>query len=172
MLRCFLPAVAVPDHCQYVRSLVESRCCPTFAFVYAVSGRRRSTKQYRVTGRLLPAAAAGLAAGFASAGFWPGGGGVEYPAFYAYAYPEPAGFADAAVRPDQAYYHPDLHEFILPYDAVRTAPDPDEALLAFLQSTYEAAATLGAWDRSALECPLGTPSVPRRINVPLPSPPE
>ncbi|MEP0547783.1 MAG: DUF5996 family protein [Rhodothermales bacterium] len=86
----------------------------------------------------------------ASAGFWPGSGLGEA-AFYAYAYPTPDGFADRAVEPDAAYFYPDLGEFVLPYEAVRTAPDPDAALLAFLQSTYEAAADLADWDRAALE---------------------
>jgi len=72
-------------------------------------------------------------------------------AFYSYAYPEPAGFPDAAVRPDAAFYHRELREFVLPYDAVRTAADPDAALLAFLQSSYAAAADLAHWDRRALE---------------------
>ena len=86
-----------------------------------------------------------------SAGWWPGGGALGEPAFYAYAYPEPAGLPEAAVRPAQAYYHRDLREFILPYDAVRQAGDPDATLLDFLQSTYEAAAGLARWDRAALE---------------------
>ena len=86
-----------------------------------------------------------------SCGFWPGSPPVAYPAFYAYAYPEPAGFASATARPDGAFYSQDLREFILPYDAVRQAKDPDATLLAFFQSTYEAAATLGKWDRAALE---------------------
>jgi hypothetical protein len=86
-----------------------------------------------------------------SAGFWPGGSGLEEAAFYSYAYPEPDGFKAAKARPAQAYYHKDLREFILPYDAVRTAADPDAMLLDFLQSTYEAAANLGRWDRAALE---------------------
>lgn len=86
-----------------------------------------------------------------SAGFWPGGGAVAEPAFYSYAYPEPAGYRDSVVRPSAAAYNPDLREFILPYDAVRTADSPDEALLDFLQSTYDAAADLGRWDRPALE---------------------
>src|SRR5689334_23533701 len=81
-----------------------------------------------------------------SAGFWPGGGPVAYPAFYSYAYPEPPGFAQAPVRPAAAFYSNDLKEFLLPYDAVRTAGDPDETLLAFLQSTYEAAAKGAGWD--------------------------
>ncbi len=84
-----------------------------------------------------------------SAGYWPGGS--DEGSFYSYAYPEPAGFADQPVQPDAAYYDPALGEFILPYRAVRTAADPDATLLAFLQSTYEAAATTGAWDRPALE---------------------
>jgi hypothetical protein len=91
-----------------------------------------------------------------SAGFWPGGGGpVDYAAFYSYAYPAPGGFADAPVRPAAAFFSRDLGEFVLPYDAVRTAPDPEGALIEFLQSTYEAAATLGHWDRAALECDRG-----------------
>ncbi|MDE3154188.1 MAG: hypothetical protein KGN76_03755 [Acidobacteriota bacterium] len=86
-----------------------------------------------------------------SAGFWPGGGGVDEPAFYAYAVPEPDGFRDAPVLPDGARYVPELGEFILPYDRVRTAASPDAVLLDFLQSTYAAAADLGRWDRRALE---------------------
>ena len=86
-----------------------------------------------------------------SAGFWPGGGPVPHAAFYSYAYPEPAGFADAKVGPDAAFYSKDLREFLLPYDAVRLAPSPDETLLTFLQTTYEAAANLGGWDRASLE---------------------
>ncbi len=86
-----------------------------------------------------------------SAGFWPGGGPIAYPAYYSYAYPEPAGFAQASVEPDAAFYSTDLKEFLLPYDAVRTAASPDEALLAFLQSTYEAAANRAGWERKALE---------------------
>jgi hypothetical protein len=86
-----------------------------------------------------------------SCGFWPGGGAVPYAAFYAYAYPAPAGFLQAQVQPNEAFYHPELGEFILPYDAVRLATDPDATLLAFLQSTYEAAAGLAGWDRDALE---------------------
>jgi hypothetical protein len=73
------------------------------------------------------------------------------PAFYAYAYPEPAGFAAAPVGPAAAIYHPVMREWILPYEAVRTAPDADRALLEFLQTTYEAAAERGGWDRGELE---------------------
>jgi hypothetical protein len=98
-----------------------------------------------------------------SAGFWPGGGAIDYPAFYSYAYPEPAGFRTMKVRPDPAFFSEALGEFIMPYDAVRTAADPDKALLDFLQSTYEAAAVLAKWDRDALECALGRPGVVRQV---------
>ncbi len=98
-----------------------------------------------------------------SAGFWPGSGAIDYPAFYSYAYPEPAGFRTTAVRPDAAFFSEALGEFILPYDAVRTAARPDQALLEFLQSTYEAAANAAKWDRAALECILGRPGVVRQI---------
>jgi hypothetical protein len=85
----------------------------------------------------------------ASCGFWPGGG--EEGAFYAYAYPEPAGYPAAPVTPDAAFYSAGFRQFLLPYEAVRTAADPDATLLGFLQTTYEAAADLGRWDRAALE---------------------
>ena len=98
-----------------------------------------------------------------SAGFWPGGGGVEYAAFYSYAYPEPAGFRQAPVRPSGAFFSEALGEFLLPYDVVRTAADPDDTLLEFLRSTYEAAANAGAWDRNALECAAGRPRIPRPV---------
>ena len=86
-----------------------------------------------------------------SCGFWAGGGPVPYAAFYSYAYPEPAGFSAAPVKPDAAFYSADLREFILPYDRVRQAADPDTTLLEFLQTTYEAAANLAKWDPAALE---------------------
>jgi hypothetical protein len=99
-----------------------------------------------------------------SAGFWPGGAGAEGgPFFYSYAYPVPAGFAAATVRPEAARWHAALGEFVLDYEAARAAPDPDTALLRFLASTYEAAADLGKWDRAALECATGRPGVPRRV---------
>lgn len=86
-----------------------------------------------------------------SCGFWPGGGPIPYAAFYAYAYPEPAGFAAATVAPTGAFYSNELREFILPYDVVRQAESPDDTLLEFLQATYAAAADRAQWDRSALE---------------------
>jgi hypothetical protein len=97
-----------------------------------------------------------------SAGFWPGSGAIDYPAFYSYAYPAPAGFRETKVKPDAAFFSETLGEFILPYDAVRTAADPDKALLDFLQSTYEAAAISAKWDRDTLECGLGQPGVVRQ----------
>jgi hypothetical protein len=93
-----------------------------------------------------------------SCGFWPGGDGIETPAFYSYAYPEPSGFPEAPVRPTGAFYSKELGQFILPYDIVRQADAPDETLLEFLQSTYEAAATLARWDRAALERSLAASS--------------
>jgi hypothetical protein len=99
-----------------------------------------------------------------SAGFWPGGGGIiDYPAFYSYAYPAPAGFAQAHVGPGGAFFHGELGEFLLPYEAVRTASDPQHALIRFLETTYEAAAKLGAWDRDVLECAFGEPLHPRAL---------
>lgn len=88
-----------------------------------------------------------------SVGWWPGGGGgpVLEPALYAYAYPEPAGYSDAPVRPEGASYHPVLREWVLPYEDARTAADPEETILSFAQSAYEAAADLGGWDRASLE---------------------
>ena len=88
-----------------------------------------------------------------SVGWWPGGGfaPILEPAFYAYAYPEPPGCPDAVIAPVSASYNMRMHEWILPYEAVRRAPDPDAALLEFAQSTYEAAATLGGWERALLE---------------------
>jgi hypothetical protein len=86
-----------------------------------------------------------------SHGFWPGGGPVLEPVFYAYAVPEPPGLKHATVRPDATYYHPELNEFILPYESVRTAESPEAAILALVVSTYEQAAGLAAGDRQALE---------------------
>ena len=86
-----------------------------------------------------------------SCGFWPGGDNAPYPFFFSYAYPAPQGFAEARIRPAAASYNRGLGEFVLPYDAVRESADPDTTLLDFLQSTYEAAAGLGGWDRRELE---------------------
>jgi len=95
-----------------------------------------------------------------SARFWPGGGGIDYPAFYSYTYPAADGFRKCAVQPASAFFSEALGEFVLPYEAVRTAVDPDATLLAFLGSTFQAAARSAHWD-SSLECALGTPGIPR-----------
>lgn len=98
-----------------------------------------------------------------SAGFWPGGGPVDYPAYYSYAYPAPDGFCSARVSPGEAFFDEKAGEFILPYDAVRNASDPEAVLLGFLESTYDAEARLAKWDRASLDCPRGRIAVPRPI---------
>ena len=98
-----------------------------------------------------------------SAGFWPGGGPIDFPAFYSYAYPTPVGFAAAKILPDAAYYDESLGEFLLPYDAIRRAADPEASLMSFLESTYRAAADLADWDTAALECAVGQPRRPRPL---------
>ena len=98
-----------------------------------------------------------------SAGFWPGGNGVDEAMFYAYAYPVPDGFAQHPVEPAAARFDENLGEYLLPYEAVRTSADPEGDLMRFLQTTYEAAAVAGGWDRRSLDCPLGMPGVPRPV---------
>jgi Family of unknown function (DUF5996) len=98
-----------------------------------------------------------------SAGFWPGGNGADDASFYSYAYPTPDQFRESPIQPAGAYFGEGLGMFLLPYDVVRTADDPQRTLLDFLQSSYEAAANSAQWDRAALECPLGVPGVPRPI---------
>ncbi|MFA9479746.1 DUF5996 family protein [Phycisphaerales bacterium AB-hyl4] len=95
-----------------------------------------------------------------SCGFWPGNGAIKAPAFYAYTYPEPEGFKDYPVQPKQAFYHPQMREFVLLYDDVRQAEQPEAMLLNFLQSTYEAAAEAAGWDRQALEVERPAPGPP------------
>ncbi len=98
-----------------------------------------------------------------SCGLWPGGGPIAEPSFYSYAYPAPAGFADHPIGPEGARYDQGLGEFVLPYETVRAASSPDAALLEFLQSTYEAAAELGRWDRAALERGRGNAAPPSTL---------
>ncbi len=98
-----------------------------------------------------------------SAGFWPGGAGADEAMFYSYAYPEPHGFRQAPVEPAAARFDEQLGEFLLPYESVRRSSYPDDCLLQFLRSTYEAAAKCGHWDRDALECEPGRPRVPRSV---------
>jgi Family of unknown function (DUF5996) len=98
-----------------------------------------------------------------SAGFWPGGDLYDEAAFYSYAYPAPQGFANARVKPDAAFWSKELGEFLLPYDALRSADDPDAAVMDFLQSTYDAAADLAKWGRADLECAIGQPGKCRAV---------
>jgi hypothetical protein len=100
-----------------------------------------------------------------SAGFWPGGYGVDEPMFYSYAYPRPRGFSEWSVEPKAAHWDASLGEYLLPYEAVRKSDDPERTLLSFLQSTYDAAAETGDWDRAALDCPLGRTRVPRPLAI-------
>lgn len=86
-----------------------------------------------------------------SLGFWPGNDTFPMPIYYSYAYPEPPGFSEAKIQPEAAHYDPKLHEFVLAYDTVRTAENPDQVLLEFAQTAYDAASTLGRWDREALQ---------------------
>lgn len=99
-----------------------------------------------------------------SAGFWPGGGGVDEPMFYSYAYPVPRGFAARPIAPEPARFDQSLGEFLLPYDVVRASADPEATLMTFLQSTYAAAADTAGWDRQALECRLGIPRIPHAVD--------
>jgi len=98
-----------------------------------------------------------------SAGFWPGGGGTDFPAFYSYAYPTPKGFGEAQVTPEGAYFDQKLGEFLLRYDVVRKSAEPEATLMSFLESTYRAAADCGAWNRDALECSVGQPRRSRSL---------
>jgi hypothetical protein len=88
-----------------------------------------------------------------SHGFWPGSAAMPEPVFYAYAVPEPAGFKEATVEPAATYYHAEMGEFMLPYESVRTASNPDLALARFIETTYSAGARLAGWDRELLENP-------------------
>ncbi|QQA41738.1 DUF5996 family protein [Pelagovum pacificum] len=107
-----------------------------------------------------------------SAGFWPGGNGIDYPAFYSYAYPTPNGFRAAKVEPDAAFWSEELGEFLLPYEAVKASADPAATLLAFLTSTYEAAADLAGWDRERLDCLPGRRGQARPHDAETPTAPE
>ena len=98
-----------------------------------------------------------------SAGFWPGDPQTKFPAFYSYAYPAPKGFGESQPTPEGAYFDQKLKEFVLPYEFVRTASDPETSLMGFLEGAYRAAADLGRWDRAALECPKGEPLRPRPL---------
>jgi hypothetical protein len=125
------------------------------------SGRRAPLHPGGIPGLPDPVTREAYSHEVSSAGFWPGGGPVDYPAFYSYAYPAPTGFASQRITPDQAFFDEKAGEFILPYSAVKSASDPDLSLLGFLEATYEAAASLASWDRASLECPRGQIDLPR-----------
>jgi hypothetical protein len=131
------------------------------------SGRRAPLFQGKVPGVSLHVMQEAYSHEVSSAGFWPGGQGVDA-SFYSYAYPAPPGFERAAVRPAEAHFDATLGEFLLPYDAVRRADDPQAALLEFLHATYEAAANSASWDRVALECAEGAAGVCRVVDASLP----
>ncbi|MHA6685387.1 DUF5996 family protein [Mesorhizobium sp. A556] len=104
-----------------------------------------------------------------SAGFWPGGSGVDEAMFYSYAYPAPVGFSERNVEPQEARFDKTLGEFLLPYEAVRRSADPERTLMRFLESTYSAAADAGSWPRSSLECEPGRPGIPRQVKAAPPA---
>ncbi len=144
--------------CTRFRALFRGKCSPVHFFwgsfdlaVTRFSGRSAPLHPGGIPNLPDRVAQEAYSHEVSSAGFWPGGDALPSPVFYSYAYPAPEGFADARVFPEQAYYSQKLGEFLLPYDAVRTAAAPEQVLLAFLQSTYEAAADLGGWPRSELE---------------------
>jgi hypothetical protein len=125
------------------------------------SGRRAPEFQGKAPGVKIEVMREAYSHEVSSAGFWPGGGGIDFAAFYSYAYPTPERFKEQQVQPSAEYFYAQLGEFLLPYDAVRTASDPEAVLLEFLQSTYDAAASTANWDRESLECAQGVPGVPR-----------
>jgi hypothetical protein len=156
--RFWLVLVSADRVFKAFRSRFTGKCSPVHFFwgapdlaVTRFSGRRAPQHPGGVPGLPDVVAREAYSHEVSSCGFWPGGGPIPHAAFYSYAYPEPDGFAASPVAPAGAFYSNDLREFILPYDVVRTASDPDATLLAFLQSTYEAAANLAKWDRGALE---------------------
>ncbi len=138
---------------QEFRSRFVGKCSPVHFFwggfdlaVTRFSGRRAPEREGAD-----PITREGYSHEVISHGFWPGSGNVQQPAFYAYTAPEPSGFPQAKIRPAKAFYNPETSGFVLPYDEVRQADSPDEVLMDFLQSTYEAGANLAKWDRSSLE---------------------
>lgn len=127
------------------------------------SGRKAPLFAGKVPGLALPVMQEAYSHEVSSVGFWPGGNGVDAPCFYSYVYPVSDGFKHFAVQPAEAVFNETLGEYLLPYDAVRTAPNPAMALLSFFQTTYDAAATSANWDRAALECSPGAPGIPRSM---------
>ena len=146
------------------------KCSPVHFFwgsfdlaVTRFSGRSAPRYEGKVPGVSIEVMREAYSHEVSSAGFWPGGNGIDYPAFYSYAYPTPESFPKCAVRPEGAFFSNNLGQFLLPYETVRTAADPEAALLTFLQSTYEAAAHSANWDRASLECQSGRPGICRPV---------
>ena len=165
--RFFHASIAVERVLQQFRTSFIGKISPVHLFwgsfdlaVTRFSGRPAPPHAGGVTGLPDQVTREAYSHEVSSAGFWPGGNGIDFPAFYSYAYPAPAEFGLAKVAPAAAYFDKTLGEFLLPYEAVRQARDPAADLLAFLNSTYRAAADLGAWDRRT-ECPPGKPRRPR-----------
>lgn len=127
------------------------------------SGRKAPLFSGKVPGLAPPVMQEAYSHEVSSVGFWPGGNGVDYPCFYSYVYPVSDAFKKFSVQPAAASFNDTLGEYVLPYDAVRTASNPATTLLSFFQTTYEAAAISGNWDRAALECKLGVPGLPRAL---------
>ena len=157
---------------KHFRTGFLGKCSPVHFFwgsfdlaVTRFSGRRAPTFSGKVPGVATKIMQEAYSHEVSSAGFWPGGRGVDA-SFYCYAYPSPPEFGKATVQPAAAYYSEELGEFLLPYEAVRTAADPDAMVLDFLSSTYAAAADGAQWDRRALECPLGAAKVCRDTEPP------
>ena len=153
------------------RTRFTGKCSPVHFFwgsfdlaVTRFSGRSAPLYTNRIPGVSAAVMQDAYSHELSSAGFWPGGAGIDA-SFYSYAYPVPAGFADSAVRPAAAFFSKDMGEFLLPYATVRKANDPDAMLLDFLQSTYDAAARGGHWDHAALECAQGRVGVPHPVAV-------
>ncbi len=168
--RFFHALVAVHRVLERFRTSFVGKVSPTHLFwgsfdlaVTRFSGRRAPLHPGGVPGLPDDVTREAYSHEVSSAGFWPGGAGVDEPSFYSYAYPAPEGFAKAAVAPQQARFDDKLGEFILPYAAVRRARDPEATLLSFLDATYRAAADLGGWDRAALDCMVGEPLRPRPL---------
>lgn len=168
--RFFRATVSVDRVLKRFRTAFLGKVSPVHLFwgsfdlaVTRFSGRRAPMHPGGIPGLPDPITCEAYSHEVSSAGFWPGGGPIDFPAFYSYAYPGPAGFSDAGVAPKAAYFDKNLGEFLLPYDDVRRSSDPEADLMEFLQSTYDAAARLGAWDRQSLECAVGLPGVPRTL---------
>src|SRR5258708_5498093 len=164
----FWQVLLLTDHVlKKFRTGFLGKCSPVHFFwgsfdlaVTRFSGRRAPPFTGKVPGVATEIMREAYSHEVSSAGFWPGSPGTEYAAFYSYAYPLTENFKRSSVHPQGASFSQTLGEFLLPYDVVREAADPEATLLAFLQSTYEAAANATNWDRAALECPLGVPARP------------